>query len=940
MSQLPRSSTRARLNALIGDRRRTVLALAICSTASGLTEAGILALLAQIAQVAVKGGSHVHQQLGPLHLDAHISTLFVVAFALTLTRIALQAPLSILPARIAASVQARLRKELFDSYTRAGWAVQSSDREGHLQETMTSQVLQATTGALQATQLVIAGFSFLVLMVSALALNAVAAAAVLTAAILLFALLRPLNTLGARLAKLLSLAQLEYAGGISEASRLAEETQVFGVGAAQRARVGGLIGNAEALFFRAQLVGRLSPSLYQSVVYLILVGGLAGLYAAGSGHFAALSAVILLMVRAGTYGQQVQGSYQGLRQSLPFVERLHDAVRRYEESVPLDGGQTLPSVDSLAFEDISFAYRTGHPVLEHISFEVIAGEAIGVVGPSGAGKSTLVQLLLQLRRPNEGRYLVNGVPAGEFARSEWQRRVAYVSQEPRLIHATVAENIRYFREIDDEAVERAGQLARIHDDILGWPNGYETIVGPRADAVSGGQQQRICLARALAARPEVLVLDEPTSALDPHSEKLIGESLIGLKHEMTLFVIAHRMSTLDVCDRVMVIVDGKLVAFDTTALLKQSNSYYRSASTPAAPGVEGPTALPQDDGRRPRQARPLEVSEAAGATRPAAARVQRGRVPDFFIVGHAKSGTTALYEMLRRHPQIYMPDAKEPWFLASELRVRTPPRPGGTPETLEEYVSLFEQARPEQRVGEASALYLWSRTAAGAIADVQPAARIVAILREPASFLRSLHLQFVQTYIETESDLRKSMSLERERRAGRQIPRYTYWPQALLYSDHVRYVEQLRRYHAVFAPEQVLVLIYDDFRRDNEGSVRAVLRFLEVDDTTPIDVVKANPTVRVRSQRVHELVHAVSVGRGPVSLAVKASVKTLTPRGLRRDALHATQRRVLYGDPGDSPSPDESLMLELRRRFKGEVEALSEYLGRDLVSLWGYDALG
>jgi ABC-type multidrug transport system fused ATPase/permease subunit len=579
------SSTRERLSALIGDRRRTVLALAICSTASGISEAGILALVAEIASTAVKGGSRVRQSFGLFHIHASVSTLFAVAVALVLLRIVLQFPLAILPARIASGVQARLRRELFDAYTRASWAVQSRDREGHLQETMTSQVLQATGGALQATQLVIAGFTFLVLMVSALTLNAPAALVVLAAAMLMFAVLRPLNALGARRSRELSRAQLEYAGGISEASRLAEDTQVFGVGAAQRARLDRLIGTAQDLFFRTQMIGRLSPSLYQSAVYLILVGGLAALYSEGSGHFVSLGAVVLLIVRAGSYGQQVQGSYQGLRQSLPFIERLQEAQRRYAESSPVDGGRPLPGIQTLAFDGVSFGYRPGRAVLRSISFQVRAGEAIGVIGPSGAGKSTLIQLLLQLRRPDDGRYLVNGVAVQEFARSEWQRRVAYVPQEPRLIHASVAENIRYFRDLDDEAVERAARLARIHDDIVSWPDGYDAIVGPRADAVSGGQQQRICLARALAERPGVLVLDEPTSALDPKSETLIQESLTGLKHELTLFIIAHRMSTLDVCDRVMVIVDGQLAAFDTTAFLQSSNSYYRSASTLAAGGT-------------------------------------------------------------------------------------------------------------------------------------------------------------------------------------------------------------------------------------------------------------------------------------------------------------------------------------------------------------------
>jgi hypothetical protein len=310
------------------------------------------------------------------------------------------------------------------------------------------------------------------------------------------------------------------------------------------------------------------------------------------------------------------------------------------------------------------------------------------------------------------------------------------------------------------------------------------------------------------------------------------------------------------------------------------------------------------------------------------------RVPDFFIVGQPKSGTTALYEMLRSHPQIFMSAGKEPWYFAEELLERTPPRPEGTPRSLAEYMDLFAAAAPGQRAGEATALYLWSRTAAARIAAAAPDARIVAILREPASLLRSLHLQFVESYVETERDLRRALALEDRRREGRDVPRYTYWPKALLYSEHVRYVEQLARYEQHFAPEQILVLIYDDFRSDNTATVRRVLRFLGVDDSAPIRPREANPSLEVRSQRVHELVHALSVGRGPVSRAVKGSIKALTPSRLRRVTLDATKRNLVYKTPAGH---DERLAREIRERYRDEVARLGEHVGRDLLTLWGYE---
>jgi hypothetical protein len=306
------------------------------------------------------------------------------------------------------------------------------------------------------------------------------------------------------------------------------------------------------------------------------------------------------------------------------------------------------------------------------------------------------------------------------------------------------------------------------------------------------------------------------------------------------------------------------------------------------------------------------------------------RVPDFFIVGHAKCGTTAMYEMLRRHRQIYMPSLKEPEFFASEMRVGA--RPGVFPDTLDEYLALFAKARADQLAGEASTSYLRTHAAASRIAQVQPQARIIAILREPASLLRSVHLEFLQMLIETEHDLRKALALEQDRRRGKNLPKYGYRPQALLYSEHVQYVQQLRRYQTTFSPENVLVLIYDDFRADNEGTVREVLRFLGADDRLPIANVDVNPTVASRSQALHELVHAVAVGRGPVTRRINAALATL-PERPRKRALRAL-RKVMWGAP---PATDERLMADLRGRFRPEVVALSDYLNRDLLSLWGYE---
>jgi ABC-type multidrug transport system fused ATPase/permease subunit len=201
---------------------------------------------------------------------------------------------------------------------------------------------------------------------------------------------------------------------------------------------------------------------------------------------------------------------------------------------------------------------------------------VGIVGPSGGGKSTLVQVLLGLRSPQRGDYLVNGRPAADHDLATWFGQFVLVPQDNRLLRGTIADNIRFHRpHLDDDAVEQAARAAHLHDDVVALPEGYRTPVGAGATDLSGGQRQRLGLARALAGRPSVLVLDEPTSALDMRSEALVQETLEDLRGRLTMFIVAHRVTTLGRCDRIMVLRGGAIEDFDAPDELLRSNDFFR-----------------------------------------------------------------------------------------------------------------------------------------------------------------------------------------------------------------------------------------------------------------------------------------------------------------------------------------------------------------------------
>src|SRR5690606_13482337 len=233
--------------------------------------------------------------------------------------------------------------------------------------------------------------------------------------------------------------------------------------------------------------------------------------------------------------------------------------------------------------NLEFAYpsRKEITVLKGISFEDNAGEKIAIVGPSGAGKSTIAGLILKFYDAQKGEILFDGKPSDEYALTDIRNQVAIVPQDVILFGGTILENIAYGKlNASKEEIIKAAQQANAHRFIIGFPEGYETVVGERGVKLSGGQRQRIAIARALLKDPAILILDEATSSLDSESERLVQEALEVLMKGRTSIIIAHRLSTIREADKIIVLDHGKIAESGShLELMQNENGLYKHLST-------------------------------------------------------------------------------------------------------------------------------------------------------------------------------------------------------------------------------------------------------------------------------------------------------------------------------------------------------------------------
>ncbi len=311
------------------------------------------------------------------------------------------------------------------------------------------------------------------------------------------------------------------------------------------------------------------------------------------------------------------------------------------------------------------------------------------------------------------------------------------------------------------------------------------------------------------------------------------------------------------------------------------------------------------------------------------------RKPNFFIVGQPKSGTTALYYFLKQHPDVFMPEQKEPWFFCTDIKRESdeffgPGKFYNKPwqRDQEEYIKLYQDAGDEKALGEATTVYLFSKEAAKNIYDFNPEAKVIALLREPVNFLYSFYHYWVGEGRENAKTFEQALRLESERKKGKNIPVNIRFPSELYYSERINYAQQVKRYLDLFGRDKVKVVIYEDYREDNKKVYKEVLDFLGVDNTFLPEFGKINITNKPRNRTLHLLVH---------SLPLKKWVeKAVTPR-IWRKIVKFSKKILLKPEP--RPKIDPELRKSLMKEYKHEVEKISELLDIDLVKKWGYDKI-
>lgn len=539
---------------------KALSASALLSVGAAIFESASLVLLTALALTATGSESARLSSLPGFRGDLGLGTLIAAMAVAILGRLLLQLAASLINARTISAVVAERRRRAVTAYLGARWLSQAETDPGHLQDLTNNFAPRVGQLVGNVIQLINRALSALIMLAVAIAVSPLAAGIIVALLLVVFALLTPLRTWIRGLAKRGSGVTLELGRHVSEVPGLVREIRTYSVTERMREFLEQPIETLRSTQVRAEAALGLGVPLFQAIALagLTVIFSLAALLF--QDDVASLGAVVLAAFRSLSYGQALQANANRITDMSGWVDRFDTSVARFDASPGVYGGRELPERPTLAFDDISFGYPNRDELaLSGVSFRFEPGRAVGLVGPTGSGKTTFVALLLRLVQPTSGRYEIDGVDALDHSPESWGHGFAFVPQSPEIVGGTVRDNVRFFRQVSDEAVERALRAAHVWDEVTAMPRGLDSEIGLAGSDLSGGQRQRLALARALVGEPRVLILDEPTSALDPLSEEAIVTALDELRGRLTTITVAHRLSTLRTCDTILVLSDGQLV---------------------------------------------------------------------------------------------------------------------------------------------------------------------------------------------------------------------------------------------------------------------------------------------------------------------------------------------------------------------------------------------
>jgi len=567
-----------------GKYKKQILVISILGFLNGLFEAiGINAIIPLFAFIGGGAGGNdfisvtIKNVFEFLHLDFEMHTLLIFIASLFIFKAFFLFFSNLLKAKITADYELDTRDRLFKNTLKANWSHLLKSRVGYLENVLMSDV-RLSSVLLQSISAIILVVTTM-LMYLLVAINISWQITLITMAVGLVMLLsfKPLITRTKINSRKITGLKKDIAHYVNE--------NIIGIKTVKSgAKEDVIVSGGKNKFFYLRnleiknfLLASILNSFTQPISLIFIIILFVFFNQSGSFDIASFVVLIYLIEKIFTFINQIQSKLHKVNYCFPFLQSVlnyqKDIIKNKEEDA---GGDKFSFEDNLKFDNVSFSYQDRNAVLSNVNFKVKKGDMIGLIGSSGVGKTTIVDLILRLFQPSGGRITIDGKDANSFNMADWRKGISYVSQDIFLINGTIADNIRFYNpDVSQRDIERVAKITNIYDFINSCPKKFNTSIGDRGVQISTGQRQRIILARALATNPKFLILDEATSALDNESELKIQKVVDGLKGKITVFVIAHRLSTVLNCDKLMVLDSGKIIEEgEPKKLLADKETYF------------------------------------------------------------------------------------------------------------------------------------------------------------------------------------------------------------------------------------------------------------------------------------------------------------------------------------------------------------------------------